>query len=127
MRNFNERGQRAITVVISGTTSAVWGTEHTKPAMVAAGSWRPSWSRTAARIAILSYQLTIAELMGIAVVFDTPYLIVGLIWVVHSHRAPTPDAGRRPGRVFPGLNRVLACPAVFQRLHDLRHVQSQTA
>jgi len=29
---------------------------------------------------VLSYQLTIAELMGVAVVLGTPYLIVGLIW-----------------------------------------------
>jgi hypothetical protein len=29
---------------------------------------------------VLSYQLTIAELMGIAVILGTPYLIVGLIW-----------------------------------------------
>lgn len=29
---------------------------------------------------ILSYQLTIAELMGIAVILGTPYLIVGLVW-----------------------------------------------
>jgi hypothetical protein len=29
---------------------------------------------------LLSYQLTIAELMGIAVMLGTPYLIVGLIW-----------------------------------------------
>ncbi|MBW0020231.1 MAG: hypothetical protein JO236_22205 [Mycobacterium sp.] len=29
---------------------------------------------------VLNYQLTIAELMGIAVIFGTPYLIVGLIW-----------------------------------------------
>ena len=29
---------------------------------------------------VLSYQLTIAELMGIAVILGTPYLIVGLVW-----------------------------------------------
>ncbi len=29
---------------------------------------------------ILGYQLTIAELMGIAVILGTPYLIVGLVW-----------------------------------------------
>ncbi|HTX94461.1 MAG TPA: hypothetical protein VME67_06210 [Mycobacterium sp.] len=29
---------------------------------------------------MLSYQLTIAELLGIAVIFGTPYLLVGLIW-----------------------------------------------
>jgi hypothetical protein len=29
---------------------------------------------------VLSYQLTIAELMGIAIILGTPYLIVGLIW-----------------------------------------------
>ena len=29
---------------------------------------------------VLSYQLTIAELMGIAVILGTPYLIVGLLW-----------------------------------------------
>jgi hypothetical protein len=29
---------------------------------------------------VLSYRLTIAELMGIAVILGTPYLIVGLIW-----------------------------------------------
>ncbi len=31
-------------------------------------------------VSILSYQLTIAELMGIAVILGTPYLIVGLVW-----------------------------------------------
>ena len=29
---------------------------------------------------VLSYQLTIAELLGIAVILGTPYLIVGVIW-----------------------------------------------
>jgi len=29
---------------------------------------------------LLSYQLSIAELLAIAVLFGTPYLIVGLIW-----------------------------------------------
>jgi hypothetical protein len=29
---------------------------------------------------VLGYQLTIGELMGIAIIFGTPYLIVGLIW-----------------------------------------------
>lgn len=29
---------------------------------------------------VLSYQLTIAELLGIAVVFGTPYLVIGVIW-----------------------------------------------
>lgn len=29
---------------------------------------------------VLRYELTIAELMGIAVILGTPYLIVGLIW-----------------------------------------------
>lgn len=29
---------------------------------------------------MLSYQLTVAELLGIAVILGTPYLIVGLIW-----------------------------------------------
>ncbi|OBB68420.1 hypothetical protein [Mycobacterium sp. 852014-50255_SCH5639931] len=29
---------------------------------------------------VLDYQLTIAELMGIAVLLGTPYLIVGVIW-----------------------------------------------
>lgn len=29
---------------------------------------------------ILSYQLTIAELLGIAVIVGVPYLIVGIIW-----------------------------------------------
>lgn len=28
----------------------------------------------------LSYELTIAELLGIAVLLGTPYLLVGLIW-----------------------------------------------
>lgn len=28
----------------------------------------------------LNYQLTVAELLGIAVILGTPYLIVGLIW-----------------------------------------------
>jgi len=36
-------------VLNSGTTVAVWGL--TTPAMVAAGSWRPSRSKRAARIA----------------------------------------------------------------------------
>ena len=36
---------------------------------------------------VLSYQLTIAELMGVAVVLGTPYLIVGLIWSsTHTER-----------------------------------------
>ncbi|GAA4537846.1 hypothetical protein [Mycobacterium paraffinicum] len=29
---------------------------------------------------VLDYQLTIAELLGIAVLLGTPYLIVGVIW-----------------------------------------------
>lgn len=29
---------------------------------------------------VLSYQLTIAELLGIAVVLGAPYLVVGVIW-----------------------------------------------
>jgi hypothetical protein len=29
---------------------------------------------------VLSYQLTIAELIGIALLLGTPYLIVGVIW-----------------------------------------------
>lgn len=29
---------------------------------------------------ILSYELTVAELMGIAAIFGFPYLIVGLVW-----------------------------------------------
>ena len=34
---------------------------------------------------VLSYQLTIAELMGIAVILGTPYLIVGRRLVEHPH------------------------------------------
>ena len=29
---------------------------------------------------VLSYQLTVAELIGIALLLGTPYLIVGVIW-----------------------------------------------
>jgi len=29
---------------------------------------------------LLSYQLTIAELIGLAIIFGTPYLIVGVVW-----------------------------------------------
>ena len=29
---------------------------------------------------LLSYQLTIAELVGLAIIFGTPYLIVGVVW-----------------------------------------------
>ena len=29
---------------------------------------------------ILNYQLTVAELLGLAVVLGTPYLIVGVVW-----------------------------------------------
>ncbi len=29
---------------------------------------------------VLNYQLTVAELLGIAVILGTPYLLVGLIW-----------------------------------------------
>lgn len=31
---------------------------------------------------ILSYQLTIAELIGLAIIVGTPYLIIGIIWSV---------------------------------------------
>jgi hypothetical protein len=29
---------------------------------------------------VLSYQLTVAELLGIAVILGTPYLLIGLVW-----------------------------------------------
>jgi hypothetical protein len=36
---------------------------------------------------ILDYEFTIAELLGLAVFFATPYLVIGLIWsVLHTDR-----------------------------------------
>lgn len=29
---------------------------------------------------VLSYQLTIAELIGLAIILGTPYLVIGVIW-----------------------------------------------
>ena len=31
---------------------------------------------------VLSYQLTIAEMIGVAVILGTPYLVVGTIWSI---------------------------------------------
>jgi hypothetical protein len=29
---------------------------------------------------VLSYQLTIAELIGLAIILGTPYLVIGVVW-----------------------------------------------
>lgn len=39
---------------------------------------------------VLSYQLTIAELIGLAIILGAPYLIVGLVWS-SSHTAHLAD------------------------------------
>ncbi|BBZ45261.1 hypothetical protein [Mycobacterium parmense] len=50
---------------------------------------------------VLSYQLSIAELLGMAIVFGAP-------------------AGRRPGGVVSGIDRLVAGSAVFERVHHVR-------
>jgi hypothetical protein len=69
---------------------------------------------------VLSCQLTIAELLGIAVILGTPYLIIGLIWSCTHTEHLRQMQGADLVVSFLGLNRFLAIPAVFQRLHDLR-------
>lgn len=38
---------------------------------------------------VLSYQLTIAELIGVSIIVGTPYLVIGTIWsITHTEHLP---------------------------------------
>jgi len=38
---------------------------------------------------VLSYQLTVAELIGLSVIVGTPYLVIGTIWsITHTQHLP---------------------------------------
>jgi hypothetical protein len=60
---------------------------------------------------VLSYQLTIAELMGIAVILGIPYFIIGLIWsctrTEHLHQMQGADL------VVPFLGSIVFWPVLL--------------
>jgi hypothetical protein len=68
---------------------------------------------------LLGYHITVAELIGLAVIVAAPYLLVGVILVDIPRRAFAAHARHRPGGVVPGLDRVLAGAAVLRRVHDM--------
>ncbi|BBY98843.1 hypothetical protein [Mycolicibacterium fallax] len=60
---------------------------------------------------LLKHQFTVAELIGLAVLLATPYLVIGVLWVAtHTDRLP-PAGGVR--LVFSVLASVLAWPVLL--------------
>jgi hypothetical protein len=57
--------------------------------------------------------------MAIGLMLGTPYLVVGTIWSAthteHLHQMHGVDLAG----VVPGFDRVMACPVIRERLHDL--------
>ena len=45
---------------------------------------------------ILSFEMTIAEWIGTAILAGIPYLVVGVIWSAHPHRPPQRASRHRP-------------------------------
>ena len=73
--------------------------------------------RSPSSVEVLSYRLTIAELLGIAVILGTPYLLVGVTWSCTHTEHLRQMQGADLVVSFLGSDRVLASPAVFQCLH----------
>ncbi len=60
---------------------------------------------------LLDYEFTIAELLGLAVFFATPYLLIGLIWsALHTDRL---EGMGFPSQVIAFLGAILTWPVLW--------------
>ena len=68
---------------------------------------------------VLSYQFTVAELIGPGIIVGTPYLVIGVIWsTTHTEHLQTAARGR-PGGLVPRFDRVVAGAVVLECVHDM--------
>ena len=68
---------------------------------------------------LLSYEFTVAELIGLAIILGTPYLVIGVIWSsTHTDHLQNMHGADLVG-VLPRVDRVVAGAAALECVHDV--------